>query len=400
MQKPPQKSSFAKRPRIHRFWLVMGAVVFFVASLSYALFGTGTQQSPSAQKATQVPRQSSPTPFLELRFAALDPFAQDALLNERPSGNRPGIAVAGMPPVGVYLPQVSSPTPSPAPTATASLSPSPSQTPTATSSATETLIPSPTLSTTPSQTPSATPSLTLSPTEEPPTVTRIPLSETPTRTLSPTPITPTLTPTQTHTATDTLTATPSPSQTPSLTPTQTASATPTPSPTPTYTPTPSFTPLPSLTRTATANADERATRLIPTIVAYDESLAVFNCPPGIMPVEGVLTQRFHSWHQAIDIGVHVGTPVVATHTGVITYADWNVIGYGYLVVVTSGDYITYYAHLSGFEVELGDIVRQGEIIAYSGNTGNSSGPHLHYETRINNIPVDPLTFNDRGLGTC
>jgi murein DD-endopeptidase MepM/ murein hydrolase activator NlpD len=102
----------------------------------------------------------------------------------------------------------------------------------------------------------------------------------------------------------------------------------------------------------------------------------------------------------MDIGVPFNTPVIATHSGIVTWADWSEIGYGYLVIIQSGVYITYYAHNTSFNVEVGAYVGKGSIVAWSGSTGNSSGPHVHYETRINDIPVDPLTFESRNYPTC
>ncbi len=124
------------------------------------------------------------------------------------------------------------------------------------------------------------------------------------------------------------------------------------------------------------------------------------CAPAGNPVEGVLTQRFHVYHSGIDIGVPLSTPVLATHSGEVIYADWSAIGYGYLVIVESGRFVTYYAHNTSFNVEAGMQVGKGSILAWSGSTGNSSGPHVHYETRIDDVPVDPLTFSARGLPSC
>lgn len=125
------------------------------------------------------------------------------------------------------------------------------------------------------------------------------------------------------------------------------------------------------------------------------------CGPAGLPVDGsILTQRFSAYHSGIDLSVPLGTPVRATHSGVVTWADWNTFGYGNLVIVQSARFITYYAHLTSFNVKLGDVVGKGTFIAWSGSTGNSSGPHVHYETRIDDVPVDPQTFELRGYGTC
>ncbi|MFW5771992.1 MAG: M23 family metallopeptidase [Phototrophicaceae bacterium] len=125
-----------------------------------------------------------------------------------------------------------------------------------------------------------------------------------------------------------------------------------------------------------------------------------HCAPIGWPAEGPLTQRFHMYHPGIDIGVPPGSPVVATHSGQVIFTGWNDIGYGYLVILQSGPFITYYGHNTSFNVVEGQFVGRGSIIAWSGSTGNSSGPHIHYETRINDLPVDPLTFESRGFPGC
>jgi murein DD-endopeptidase MepM/ murein hydrolase activator NlpD len=125
-----------------------------------------------------------------------------------------------------------------------------------------------------------------------------------------------------------------------------------------------------------------------------------NCAPSGLPVDGVLTQRYHRYHPAIDIGVRSGTPVIATHSGQVIYADWSPVGYGYLVILQSGAFVTYYAHNTSFNVVVGQNVGKGSILAWSGSTGNSTGPHVHYETRLNDLTLDPLTFSSRGYGTC
>lgn len=124
------------------------------------------------------------------------------------------------------------------------------------------------------------------------------------------------------------------------------------------------------------------------------------CGPEGNPVQGLLTQYYHSYHGGIDIALPLGSPVLATHSGQISFAGWSDVGYGYLVILQSGAFITYYAHNTSFNVTEGQFVGKGSIIAWSGSTGNSSGPHVHYETRINDVPVDPLTFHTRGHGTC
>ncbi len=120
-----------------------------------------------------------------------------------------------------------------------------------------------------------------------------------------------------------------------------------------------------------------------------------NIPSG-RPVGGFLTQEFHPGHNGLDFGVVVGTPVEATMDGKVTYAGWNNQGYGNLVIVENGDYKTYYAHLSSIPVSVGDSVAAGSPIGLSGNTGNSTGPHLHYEIRKDNVVINPTAAT---LGT-
>lgn len=148
-------------------------------------------------------------------------------------------------------------------------------------------------------------------------------------------------------------------------------------------------------------------QILPTISPLDDDgkprtlpYAGAACAPSGLPVDGILTQRYHVYHSGIDLATPLGTAVVATHSGTVTFADWSDIGYGYLVILQNGPYITYYAHNLSFNVSVNQLVGRGSIIAWSGSTGNSTGPHVHYETRINDVPVDPLTFEDRGYGSC
>jgi murein DD-endopeptidase MepM/ murein hydrolase activator NlpD len=118
--------------------------------------------------------------------------------------------------------------------------------------------------------------------------------------------------------------------------------------------------------------------------------------PSGRPVGGVLTQNFHPGHNGLDFGVVVGTPVKATMDGKVISAGWNDQGYGNLVIVENGAYRTYFAHLSSIPVAVGDTVTAGSTVGLSGNTGHSTGPHLHYEIRKNNVPIDPTSVT---LGT-
>jgi len=104
-----------------------------------------------------------------------------------------------------------------------------------------------------------------------------------------------------------------------------------------------------------------------------------------------ITQHYWYGHPAVDIGLPEGNTVVASDTGTVTWAGWNVYGYGNLIVVNHGNgYETYYGHLNGINVVPGQIVYQGSPIGISGNTGRSSGSHLHFEIRYLNSMLDPL----------
>lgn len=98
-------------------------------------------------------------------------------------------------------------------------------------------------------------------------------------------------------------------------------------------------------------------------------------------------------HTGVDFATPIGTPVYATADGVVNAASFSTGGYGYLVKIDhSLGFMTYYAHLSKIAVQKGMFVKRGQLIAYSGNTGNSTGPHLHYEVRFLGNVIDPKNF--------
>lgn len=111
--------------------------------------------------------------------------------------------------------------------------------------------------------------------------------------------------------------------------------------------------------------------------------------PAGLPVTGPISQGYQAGHSAIDIAVPSGTPVHATMSGTVTYAGWNNEGYGNLVIVKNGAYSTYYAHLEQIPVSTGQNVEAGAVIGLSGSTGHSTGPHVHYEVRVDGAPVQP-----------
>lgn len=99
----------------------------------------------------------------------------------------------------------------------------------------------------------------------------------------------------------------------------------------------------------------------------------------------------HRMHTGIDYAVPIGTQVKAAQHGKVIFAGRQG-GYGNLLVIKHNDtYRTAYAHLDKFNVAIGDWVNQGDVVAYSGNTGLSTGPHLHFEIRKNGLSLNPLT---------
>jgi murein DD-endopeptidase MepM/ murein hydrolase activator NlpD len=110
-------------------------------------------------------------------------------------------------------------------------------------------------------------------------------------------------------------------------------------------------------------------------------------------MRGLITTNFSAAHPAIDIATANGTPIVAAQSGLVYYASWSPYGYGNFVQIEHGDgRQTHYAHLRAFNVKPGDFVQQGQLIGWEGSTGNSTGPHLHFELVIQGRYVDPLLY--------
>ena len=127
-----------------------------------------------------------------------------------------------------------------------------------------------------------------------------------------------------------------------------------------------------------------------------------NSAPNLWPVEGQVTGSFGeridpfngegAFHSGVDIGSSYGHAIVAPADGVVTLTE-TLGGYGKTIMIDHGNGIsTRYGHLSGFAVTSGQRVQRGEIIGYVGESGRSTGPHLHYEVRINETPVNPYKY--------
>jgi murein DD-endopeptidase MepM/ murein hydrolase activator NlpD len=131
--------------------------------------------------------------------------------------------------------------------------------------------------------------------------------------------------------------------------------------------------------------------------------------PALWPVTGQITCSFGErldpfsgegeFHNGVDISANFGTPVHATADGVVTAVEEHP-GYGRVVVLDHGfGMATWYGHLSNFRAVINQKIHRGDVIGYSGTSGRSTGPHLHYEIRINGAPVNPwryLRFNSFG----
>jgi murein DD-endopeptidase MepM/ murein hydrolase activator NlpD len=124
--------------------------------------------------------------------------------------------------------------------------------------------------------------------------------------------------------------------------------------------------------------------------------------PSIWPVKGWLTSGFGnrmspftgSWtmHNGIDVAARMDTPVASPAAGIVVYEGFDT-GLGKMVKIDHGYGLkTTYGHLSKTKVTTGQKIKRGQIIAFVGNTGYSTGPHLHYEVHVNNIPVNPIKY--------
>lgn len=146
---------------------------------------------------------------------------------------------------------------------------------------------------------------------------------------------------------------------------------------------------------ATAKAREQSlSNLRDTLVERNARIAA---TPTIWPTYGDVTSRYgwrwgSDWHPGIDIANDYGTPIVATADGTVTFSGWY-SGYGKMIQIDHhNSIVTVYAHNSENLVDVGQAIKKGDIIAYMGSTGYSTGPHCHYEVRVNGSTVNPANF--------
>jgi murein DD-endopeptidase MepM/ murein hydrolase activator NlpD len=157
------------------------------------------------------------------------------------------------------------------------------------------------------------------------------------------------------------------------------------------------------TPTANVSIDETINRLNETLNKLKAYEITQRKVPSILPCAGNLTSEFGSrgnpfgkksteTHEGIDIANSTGTPIKATADGTVTYSGWQ-SGYGNVVIINHGNgYESFYGHNSKLKISEGARVKRGDVIALMGSTGRSTGPHSHFEIRLNNTPIDPLKF--------
>ncbi len=135
---------------------------------------------------------------------------------------------------------------------------------------------------------------------------------------------------------------------------------------------------------------------------FEDKRSLYASTPLGWPVHGWITSPFGNrtspfsgivkFHEGVDIAAQTGTPVVAPADGIVVRAGFS-SGYGNMVEISHGYGIkTVYAHNSRLNVKVGQHVKRGDIISYVGDTGSSTGPHLHYEVRLNGLPVNPMKY--------
>jgi len=149
-----------------------------------------------------------------------------------------------------------------------------------------------------------------------------------------------------------------------------------------------------------ASRQEASLQLL--IEYFEDKRSLYASTPSVWPVRGWVTSPFGNrispfsgilkFHEGIDIAAQTGTPIIAPADGVVIKAGFST-GYGNMVEISHGYGIkTEFGHNSRLNVKAGQRVKRGEIISYVGDTGSSTGPHLHYEVRVNGLPVNPVRY--------
>lgn len=153
----------------------------------------------------------------------------------------------------------------------------------------------------------------------------------------------------------------------------------------------------ALTGAATAGLDMGLTHNA-TLTMWAHAARAPNLWPVIGPITGAFGERIDpfngegAFHAGVDISCTYGQPIIAPGDGVVTYAGFY-SGYGRMIQIDHGNGVsTRFGHLSAFAVTDGENVHRGQVIGYVGLSGRSTGPHLHYEVRIHDVPVNPHKF--------
>jgi len=127
-----------------------------------------------------------------------------------------------------------------------------------------------------------------------------------------------------------------------------------------------------------------------TSANYFPGTGYFVWPTSVHTISG---NNYWSGHLAIDIGAGINSPVYAADSGVVVWAGWMENGYGNVVIIDHNNgYVTVYAHLSVVNVSCGQNIFQGSVLGSAGSTGNSTGPHLHFEIRYMGGFINPQTL--------
>jgi murein DD-endopeptidase MepM/ murein hydrolase activator NlpD len=149
-------------------------------------------------------------------------------------------------------------------------------------------------------------------------------------------------------------------------------------------------------------ASKQETSLQMLIEYFEDKRSLYASTPLVWPVRGWVTSPFGkrtspftgipAFHEGLDIAAQTGTPVVAPADGFVHKAGFSP-GYGNMVEISHGYGIkTVFGHNSRLNVKVGQKVKRGDVISYVGDTGSSTGPHLHYEVRLNGLPVNPQKY--------
>jgi murein DD-endopeptidase MepM/ murein hydrolase activator NlpD len=149
-------------------------------------------------------------------------------------------------------------------------------------------------------------------------------------------------------------------------------------------------------------ASTQETSLQTLIEYFEDKRSLYASTPLLWPVRGWVNSPFGNrispftgkiqFHEGIDIAAETGTPVVAPADGVVIKAGFEA-GYGNVVELSHGYGLkTVFGHNSRLNVKAGQHVKRGDVLSYSGNSGSSTGPHLHYEVRVNGLPINPMRY--------